>query len=290
MTPTRGYLFVILAGLCWGLHGAFAKFLFAGNLTPALLLQFRLTISAVLLLFYIILFKRHLLKMSLIDIPLFLPFGVIGVATNFFLYYYSIQRVHVAMAIFLQYLSPSMIALYWTLRGVKPSHTTITSILIALVGCFLVVKGYDIHFMSLNLLGVLAGLGAAVAWSCQSLFAEHFGRRYNPITMLFYSIVIAAFFWNALFSPTHLLYFPFTLRDTGGVLFVAILGTIIPSLLFYNGIAILGATRASVTATIEPIAAAVFAYFFIGELLDPPQLVGGILVIASIVVLQKRHP
>lgn len=288
MTPTRGYFYVVLAALCWGMHGALAKFLFVGDLTPVLLVQFRLTTSSLLLFLYLVIFNRHLLKITPRDIPLFLAFGIIGIATNFFLYYYAIQKVAVAMAIFLQYLSPSMIAVYWAIRGVKSSRSTVVAIVIALVGCFLVVKGYDINFLNLNSLGVLAGIGAAIGWSFQSLTAESFGKRYTPTTMLFYGLFIAAIFWNILYSPTEMQTISFTQRNTLGIMYVAIFGTIVPALLFFRGIAIMGATRAAVTATIEPIAAAVFAYFLVNESLGVPQILGGALVVGSIICLQAR--
>ncbi len=288
MTATRGYIYVVLAALCWGLHGALAKFLFVGDLTPTLLLQFRLTLSSLVLFCYLIICKRHLLKITLKDLPLFLAFGVIGIATNFFLYYYAIQKVAVAMAIFLQYLSPTMIAIYWALRGVKTSRSTIVAILIALAGCFLVVKGYDVNFLSLNLWGVMAGVGAAIAWSCQSLIAEHFGKHYNPITTLFYGVFIAATFWNIGHAPTQMLAVSLTAHNILGIMYVALLGTIVPALLFFKGIAIMGATRAAVTATIEPIAAAAFAFFLVHESLALPQVLGGVLVVGSILLLQFR--
>ena len=43
----RGYLYVVLAALMWGLSGSSAKFLFNSGITPFQLVQMRLTISAV---------------------------------------------------------------------------------------------------------------------------------------------------------------------------------------------------------------------------------------------------
>ena len=48
-------------------------------------------------------------------------------------------------------------------------------------------------------------------------------------------------------------------------------------------------TRAMITSTLEPIAAGFFAFFFIGEKLEPLQISGGILVISAIVLLQLHR-
>jgi drug/metabolite transporter (DMT)-like permease len=54
------------------------------------------------------------------------------------------------------------------------------------------------------------------------------------------------------------------------------------------GINYIRSTRASITATLEPISAGFIAYLFLGETLEPFQVLGGILVITAIVVLQSQ--
>jgi drug/metabolite transporter (DMT)-like permease len=46
--------------------------------------------------------------------------------------------------------------------------------------------------------------------------------------------------------------------------------------------------HASITATIEPITAAVIAYIFLDESMGPLQLLGGAMVIAAIILLQRK--
>jgi drug/metabolite transporter (DMT)-like permease len=77
-------------------------------------------------------------------------------------------------------------------------------------------------------------------------------------------------------------------------LYIAIFSTLIPFGLYFKGIERVRATRASITATWEPVVAGLTAYFVLGEVLSPLQVVGGIGVIAAIVLLQtaqeKAHP
>jgi len=42
------------------------------------------------------------------------------------------------------------------------------------------------------------------------------------------------------------------------------------------------------TATLEPISAGFIAYFFLGEALEPLQILGAALVIGAIILLQLR--
>ena len=67
------------------------------------------------------------------------------------------------------------------------------------------------------------------------------------------------------------------------------MGTVLPFGLFFVGVNYVRSTRASITATLEPISAGLFAYLFIGESLQPLQMAGGAMVVAAIVVLQLKR-
>jgi len=69
---------------------------------------------------------------------------------------------------------------------------------------------------------------------------------------------------------------------------VAILGTLVPFGLYFQGINLIRSTRASITATLEPISARLISLLALGETLEPLQIAGGILVIGAIILLQLR--
>ena len=55
--------------------------------------------------------------------------------------------------------------------------------------------------------------------------------------------------------------------------------------LYFKGVSIIRSTRASITAILEPITAGIISYVFLGEIMDIIQMAGGILVIASIILI-----
>ena len=73
------------------------------------------------------------------------------------------------------------------------------------------------------------------------------------------------------------------------ILFIGLGGTIVPFGLYFEGIKRIKPTHASVTATLEPIAAGVVAAIFLGEQMALLQILGGLLVVISIVWLQLTH-
>jgi drug/metabolite transporter (DMT)-like permease len=69
-------------------------------------------------------------------------------------------------------------------------------------------------------------------------------------------------------------------------LYIAIFSTLIPFGFYFKGVERVRATRASITATWEPVVAGFVAYIVLGEILYPLQVLGGIGVIAAVVLLQ----
>jgi drug/metabolite transporter (DMT)-like permease len=120
--------------------------------------------------------------------------------------------------------------------------------------------------------------------------------RYNPWTVLFYALLIAAVFWNTIhplwkeIPPSFAsLLRPYSTLQWGWILYIAVAGTIVPFGLYFEGINLIRSTRASITATLEPITAGFISYFFLSESLSRLQILGAVFVIASIVLLQLRQ-
>ncbi|MEJ2102120.1 MAG: EamA family transporter, partial [Desulfobacterales bacterium] len=213
-----------------------------------------------------------------------------GMAAVNFTYLFAISKIQVAAAILLQYLAPVFIALYSAIfLREKLGRTTIVALIGAFVGCYLVVGAYNFNILALNSAGILGGLGAALSFAWWSVHGEYGMRRYHPWTVMFYAMFFAAIEWNLIHPPleafTHS-YAPFV---WGWILYIGIVGTILPFGLYYEGINLIRSTRASITATLEPITAGLIAYIFLNEVMQSLQLLGGALVIAAVILLQLKQ-
>jgi drug/metabolite transporter (DMT)-like permease len=65
--------------------------------------------------------------------------------------------------------------------------------------------------------------------------------------------------------------------------------TIQPFGFYFEGINLIRSTPASITATLEPITAGVLSFLFLKEILGVWQILGGVLVLVSIVMLQHSQ-
>jgi drug/metabolite transporter (DMT)-like permease len=286
----KGYLYVVLAALMWALSGSSAKFLFNSGITPFQLVQLRLTISTVLLFLCLLIRFSSLLKIDPKDIFYFILFGTVGMAGVQFTYLFTISKIKVAAAILLQYLAPSFIALHSVVfMREKLSRSTLTALIGATLGCYLVVGAYNLEILSMNIVGIISGLLSAVTFAWYTIHGEYGMRRYNPWTVLFYALFFGAVVWNILHPPLEAFMHAYSAVQWTWILYIGVMGTLIPFGLYLEGINLIRSTRASITATLEPITAGIIAYIFLNEIMEIPQITGGIIVIASIILLQLNQ-
>ena len=72
------------------------------------------------------------------------------------------------------------------------------------------------------------------------------------------------------------------------VLFAGVVGAGIPTMAWIMGIRILGAPRAAIISTLEPVVGVALAALVLAEIPTPLQLVGGACIIGAAIVVQRR--
>jgi drug/metabolite transporter (DMT)-like permease len=277
------------AAILWAASGTVGKGLFAGGITPLDVVQVRATFGSLLLALFFATRARHLFRIQGKDVWLLLFLGSVVMALVQLTYFTTISKIQVAAAILLQYLAPILVACYsicfWKERL---TMVKVLSLFLSFMGCYLVVGGYSLHLLHLNRAGIVWGLASAVCYASYALLGERAMHRYSPWTVLFYALLFSAIPWYIFYPPFHYLVAGFTWPQWAGLLYIAFLGTAVPFGLYFVGINYIRSTRASITATLEPISAGFIAYLFLGETLETLQVLGGILVIMAIVILQSR--
>jgi drug/metabolite transporter (DMT)-like permease len=282
-----GYLYVSMAAILFAISGTSAKFLFNDGITAFQLIQMRTTLAFAGLLLWLCLRYPTLLKISLKNLPFFIGLGIFGIGSAQFFYLLAISKINVAAAILLHYAGPAFVALHVVLiQRQKLSFNNTLAIMGTLIGCYLVVDAYNLQLLALNRGGIIAGLMAAVAFAVYSILSDYGMRSYTPWIVLLYGMLFAALMWNILHPPLEAFLHSYSPIQWGCILFIAIFGTIFPFGLYFEGIKRIRPTHASITATLEPISAGVIAAVFLGEVMTPLQITGGLIVIASISLLQ----
>ncbi len=283
----KGYLFVIAAALLWASSGAAGKGLFETGISPFDLVQIRVTIASGILLLLLSAIAPRKLLIKPADLGYLFFLGGVIMSLAQLTYFYAISKIQVVAAVLLQYLSPVIVAVYsmvfWKERL---TVVKLTALIFAISGCYLVVGAYNISLLQMNRVGIMSGLAAALAYAAYALLGEKAMHKYDPWTVVFYSLFFAAVTLDVVFPPFKPIYAEYSVTQWTWICYISIFGTIFPFGLYFLGIDYLRSTSAMITATLEPITAGVMAYVFLGEKLQPPQMVGGALVLAAILLLQ----
>lgn len=293
-STSRGYLSVIGAAFLWGISGVLAKYLFsAHSLEPFLLVQIRMGSSALLLILFLALMRRSLLRLPAGYGRFLVIWGIFGMAFVQFSYLFTISLTNVATAIFLQYLAPVLTALYARLTGRSPLGSALLSTLaLAVVGSALLVFGGG-SALQVSPLGLASGLFSAFCLSFYTIYGQRGLDQLNPWTLLAYGMGTGTLFWvlvdGAMALAGHTVAFAsaFTPASMWGYYsYLAILATIVPFGLYLVGLRNVPPTQATITAMLEPVVGGVGAYFILEERMAPVQIAGGCLIVVAVVLLQ----
>ncbi|MDR5696358.1 MAG: EamA family transporter [Armatimonadota bacterium] len=287
-----GYLMVLAAAALWGSLGIAVRFLDAAGVGAFEASAWRAGLAcagAVALAWA----RGRSVRITARDLPLFAAYGLVSIAIFFVTYFTAITLTTVATAAILLYTAPAwVIALSAILFGEDLSGPKLAALALAFVGCALVVRVYDPAALRLNLPGVAAGLGAGLTYGLYSIFGKHALRRHDPLVILVYALGFGTIFLVAggllagvpagRFVPAHVLRAPLAL------LYLALITTLAAQWLYVGGLARIEAGRASVVATFEPVVAGLLGYVFFGEVLDRPQLLGGVLVLSAVFLVRSQ--
>jgi drug/metabolite transporter (DMT)-like permease len=289
-SPARGYALAAAGAAMWALNGNLARYLLDDGVSAVRLSQLRSLGSWLILLLALALTRPQLLKVERRELPALAFLGVAGLACVHAAYFLAIERLEIGVAITIQYLAPFLLLLWLRLvHGRRIAGSLWGAVLLSGAGCFLVVRAYDVD--ALDAAGLVAAFASAVSFAVYMVGSERAGLAHEPVTTLFWAFGFASLLW-ALVAP--LWSFPLSelnsLRNASLAAGVIVIGTLLPFICMVAALRHLSAPRAAVVATLEPVLAALFAWFLHDEVLAAVQIAGGAAVLCAVVWLQSRRP
>ena len=195
-------------------------------------------------------------------------------------FYVSLQRIGVGPAIGLEFLAPVFIVVWDRVIGhAHPRTVTWLAVFTSVVGVGLVVQIGD--FATVDIVGVLAGIGAAVFLAIYLRLSEAVGAIVGGFPLAAGAIAIGGAAGLFVARPWSI-----TLPSDPTVMWtIVVLGTLmmaLPLSLEISSLSRAPARVVGVVITIEPVAAAVTAWIALDETLAPLQIVGLVLIVAAV--------
>lgn len=303
MRNRRAYLLLVSAALFYAINGIVSKWVMEAGLSPWRLTEIRTTGSLVALLLYLALKRRlHLLRPARGEWPLLALFGVIGIAAVQAFYFFSILRLHVSIALIIEFTAPIWIVLYLRfVKKVKISNSMWLGLLAAFIGLILV--GEVWNGLTLNGLGVISSFLDALSLAAYFLLGRALGRRRSTDTMLVWGFgITAALFaivqpwWSfpfAIFKDQINLNGNFSGHHVVGwalITFIILIGTVLPYLCVLSGVNALSPQAASIIGMLEPVLAGIFGWILLKETFTTIQLIGATVVLVGIFIANEKIP
>lgn len=200
--------------------------------------------------------------------------------------FFALQRLPASLYTVLIYTYPTIVALGAALFGERLSARGWVALVLTLVGIVLTVPNFFAGFSGVDPLGVVLVLTNAVLYAAYILLSSRVLRgRQDLISASGLSISGSLLFGIGLVAVRGV-NVPPTPPAWMGLLLLATISTVIPSATFYAGLQRIGPARASIISTIEPAMTLFWAVILLREHLQNIQVMGAVLIIASVVLLQ----
>ena len=297
----RSEILLTLAAIMFASNGIASKLLLNDYISAWRLAQVRSILTFIILAAYIAWRAPKTLRITKREVPRLAALGAIGIAAVNGAYFLAISRMHVSIALLIEFTAPVWIVLY--LRYVRKKHVPNemwAALFLALLGLAFVAQVWQ--GLTLDGIGVLAALGAAFALAFFFLAGEGITAHRDIQSVTMWGFGFAALTWSLLMPIWTFPFDVFTVSiplegaldgySAPGwvlILYVVLIGTVVPYLFTLNGLRNLSASTTSAFGMLEPIFAGAVAWFWFSESWTVLQLFGGVIVIAGIYMADRAR-
>ncbi len=202
-------------------------------------------------------------------------------------FFVSLQFLTAGLATITLYTYPTfVVVLSALLLGEPITNRKVLSLGLATGGIALVV---GTGTLGVDPIGIGLALGAALFYAVYTTGSRILSSSLSPRALMIgvlagatVSMVVYGVIDGGLAVPTG--------RDeVGVVLGIAIVATVIPHLLFYEGVARLEASRVGLVSTVEPVVTVALGALLLGESVTLFVIAGGVLVLGGVLLVQSER-
>mgnify|MGYP005992641379 CR=1 FL=1 len=281
------YVFLVLAVLFWSGNFVTGRYI-SNDIEPMELSFYRWFFVLVLLLPYVIMYNKELIRGFKKDSILLVIFGALGIAGfNTFLYY-GLQTTTATNALLINSSTPIFIILISSIvfRTLITKVQALGIILSTLGVLYLILKGDINHILELKFTpGDLWIIASALDWALYSVLLKLKPKELSAFGFFSITTIIGVLILYIVFLFQGYS-FNFTFIENKDVLYALVYIVIFPSILsfyFWNMATIeIGANKAGQSTHLMPIFGATLAYIFLDEVMHFYHIVGLILIAIGI--------
>lgn len=293
---------VVVSAFGYGSGPLFAKPVYAAHVDWLTLMAWRFLLGAAFAWAWVLVVPASRAALRRIDRRGLVVAVLLGVmfTTNSGTYFAALETVSASLGALIVYIYPALVAVLTIRVGRRlEGRRAWGSLALALAGVALAVGNIDTQRMP-PVSGLMLMIASPVIYSVWIVLAARFsgerrtgvgreaeGAR-DPIAAgaVMMTATATAFWIVALAAGRPVLPAQIPAAAWGGILGVGIVATFIAILGFYAGAHRIGAARASLISTVEPVWTIVWAGILFGEALTLLQLVGGAMILGGVLLAQ----
>jgi len=301
LTKHRGEFYLVMGSLVFAFNGVISTIVL-NHISPFRLAQVRSIGAFFILLAITLVIERHSLKAPKKLIPKLAAYGIIGFAAVQAGYFLGIQRgVPLSLVLIVEFTAPIWIALW--IKYVRKSFVPASmwgAIALSLLGLILLAQVWN--GLSFDLIGLLGALFSAFALTAYFLIGKSFGTDRTALSLTVWGLGMASLAWVSSMPVWDFPFEVFTIdMDLEGVfagntvpgwvliLWIIIMGTIVPYLFVIGGLRLLSASTSSVIGMLEPVLAGVFAWIWLQQSWNGIQLIGAAIVLVGVYIADRAR-
>ncbi|GIL11721.1 MAG: hypothetical protein BroJett038_04410 [Chloroflexota bacterium] len=281
-----GTIFILLSATGYSFFAVWVKNIQAAGLGALDIGFWRFLIAAPL--FWLVVFLRRappsprpLPRLGLLVMGFFLAMAAL---TAFF----GLERIPANTFIVLFYTYPAMVAVFSLFMGDRLPPVGWLALALTIVGIALTVPDFGAGLSGDNLAGVILALVNALVVAVYFILSSRLLRGHTAVARASAWSITGTFFIMAATVPFREVQAPSSAAAWANLLALATISTVMPVFALNSGIQKVGAARAAIIGTIEPIQTLLWTFLLLGEQMQPAQVVGGTLILGSIVLLQAQ--
>lgn len=284
----RGIIYAVLAAFCFGVMPILAKLVYGETgVDPFFFLMIRYVLAAMISWAYLLV--RHDREYQRVDGG---SFGWILAASGCFIvvtstYFIALKYIDASLNSLLTFTFPVMTPLLvYLLFKLKPSWVQILAAMVGFIGCGFLIGNYHFKGNSLETLGIGLGLCSGLAYAFYTIFGQKATQRVAPLTVTTINItIVSSFFIILRVSWLWTNHQPLMVFLVAGIL--AVVSTILANTFYFEAIKAVGAVKAGIFSSFEPLFTTVLACIFLGERLSAWQWFGAFLILNGIIIVQR---
>ena len=284
-----GVLLIMLSAFGFGLMPIFATYAYAGGVNVPTLLFLRFSLAAVCLFVYLF-WRRTVWRLGRREMSALLFLGAVLYTMQSAFYFSAVRYIPASLAALVLYLYPVFVAglAVWLDKETLSLHTALPAVL-SLTG-IAVVLGAPLD--EVDGFGVLLAFGAAIVYSVYITLGRRVVAAVSPLMTSAMISAFAALSFLVFGLADSSLQFAFSGATWAVIVGVVVFSTILAMATFFAGMERIGATRASILSTVEPVVTIGCSALLLGEKLSWLQGFGALLVLTGAVwvVWQRQRP